>query len=105
MLLKAEKVPLHAFEKAVYFEGYLPVEVMAERRYETLTQVTSREEMLKHFLKKDLESHICKWHCRVMSQAHVDAGNPVYVFILTDGGSQEGAGDDPPDITCFMAQT
>ncbi|MDL1959781.1 MAG: methylenetetrahydrofolate--tRNA-(uracil(54)-C(5))-methyltransferase (FADH(2)-oxidizing) TrmFO [Deltaproteobacteria bacterium] len=35
-LLKAEKVPLHAFEKAVYFEGCLPIEVMAERGPETL---------------------------------------------------------------------
>ncbi|MBW1967846.1 MAG: methylenetetrahydrofolate--tRNA-(uracil(54)-C(5))-methyltransferase (FADH(2)-oxidizing) TrmFO, partial [Deltaproteobacteria bacterium] len=30
-LLRAEKVPLRDFEKAVYFEGCLPVEVMAER--------------------------------------------------------------------------
>lgn len=52
--------------------------------------------------KKDLESYICKWHCRVIY--HVDAGDPVYVIILTDGGSQEGVGDDPPDIICFMAQ-
>ena len=29
------------------------VEVMAERRYETLTQVTSRAEILKHFLKQE----------------------------------------------------
>jgi methylenetetrahydrofolate--tRNA-(uracil-5-)-methyltransferase len=35
-LLKAEKVPLHPFEKAVYFAGCLPVEVMAERGPETL---------------------------------------------------------------------
>ena len=38
--------------------------------------------------KKDLESYIYKWHCRVIY--HVDAGDPVYVIILTDGGSQEG---------------
>ncbi len=35
-LVAAEKVPLHAFEKPVYFEGCLPIEVMAERGAETL---------------------------------------------------------------------
>ena len=35
-LVAAEKVPLHAFEKPVYFEGCLPIEVMAERGPETL---------------------------------------------------------------------
>ncbi len=35
-LLKAEKVPLHAFEDPKYFEGCLPIEVMAERGKETL---------------------------------------------------------------------
>jgi methylenetetrahydrofolate--tRNA-(uracil-5-)-methyltransferase len=30
-LLRGEKVPLHAFEQALYFEGCLPIEVMAER--------------------------------------------------------------------------
>jgi methylenetetrahydrofolate--tRNA-(uracil-5-)-methyltransferase len=35
-LLAAEKVPFHDFEKAVYFEGCLPVEAMAERGVETL---------------------------------------------------------------------
>jgi methylenetetrahydrofolate--tRNA-(uracil-5-)-methyltransferase len=35
-LLAAEKVPFHDFEKAVYFEGCLPVETMAERGIETL---------------------------------------------------------------------
>jgi methylenetetrahydrofolate--tRNA-(uracil-5-)-methyltransferase len=35
-LLKAEKVPLHPFEKASYFEGCLPIEVMAERGRDTL---------------------------------------------------------------------
>ncbi|NPA39534.1 MAG: methylenetetrahydrofolate--tRNA-(uracil(54)-C(5))-methyltransferase (FADH(2)-oxidizing) TrmFO [Thermodesulfobacteria bacterium] len=35
-LLKAEKVPLHPFEKPKYFEGCLPIEVMAERGKETL---------------------------------------------------------------------
>jgi methylenetetrahydrofolate--tRNA-(uracil-5-)-methyltransferase len=35
-LLAAEKVPLRDFEKAAYFEGCLPVEVMAERGLETL---------------------------------------------------------------------
>lgn len=35
-LLKAEKVPLQDFEKPVYFEGCLPVEVMAERGEDTL---------------------------------------------------------------------
>jgi methylenetetrahydrofolate--tRNA-(uracil-5-)-methyltransferase len=30
-LLRGEKVPLHAFESALYFEGCLPIEVMAER--------------------------------------------------------------------------
>jgi methylenetetrahydrofolate--tRNA-(uracil-5-)-methyltransferase len=30
-LLAAEKLPLHAFEKPQYFEGCLPIEVMAER--------------------------------------------------------------------------
>ena len=35
-LLEAEKVPLHDFEKPAYFEGCLPVEVMAERGQETL---------------------------------------------------------------------
>jgi len=35
-LVAADKVPLHAFEKPVYFEGCLPIEVMAERGAETL---------------------------------------------------------------------
>jgi methylenetetrahydrofolate--tRNA-(uracil-5-)-methyltransferase len=35
-LLSGEKVPFHDFEKAVYFEGCLPVEAMAERGIETL---------------------------------------------------------------------
>lgn len=35
-LLSAEKVPFHDFEKAVYFEGCLPIETMAERGLETL---------------------------------------------------------------------
>jgi hypothetical protein len=53
-------------------------------------KVTSREEIFSiSSNKKDLESYICKWHCRIMS--HVDAGDPVYMIILTDGGFQEGA--------------
>ncbi len=35
-LLAGEKVAFHDFEKAVYFEGCLPVEAMAERGIETL---------------------------------------------------------------------
>jgi len=35
-LLLAEKVPLHPFEEPKYFEGCLPIEVMAERGIETL---------------------------------------------------------------------
>jgi methylenetetrahydrofolate--tRNA-(uracil-5-)-methyltransferase len=35
-LLRGEKVAFHDFEKAVYFEGCLPVEAMAERGVETL---------------------------------------------------------------------
>lgn len=35
-LLAAEKVEFHEFEKAEYFDGCLPVEVMAERGVETL---------------------------------------------------------------------
>ena len=35
-LLAAEKVPLHAFEKALYFEGCLPIEEIARRGVETL---------------------------------------------------------------------
>jgi len=35
-LCAAEKVPLHAFEEPRYFEGCLPIEVMAERGPETL---------------------------------------------------------------------
>lgn len=35
-LLKAEKVEFHDFEKAEYFDGCLPIEVMAERGRETL---------------------------------------------------------------------
>ena len=35
-LLAGEKVPFHDFEKAVFFEGCLPVEAMAERGIETL---------------------------------------------------------------------
>ena len=35
-LLRAEKVPLHDFEKPQYFEACLPVEVMAERGPDTL---------------------------------------------------------------------
>jgi len=33
---RAEVVPLHEFEKALYFEGCLPIEVMVERGRETL---------------------------------------------------------------------
>ena len=35
-LLRAEKVPLHSFEEPKYFEGCLPIEVMAERGIDTL---------------------------------------------------------------------
>ncbi|ADC88717.1 gid protein [Thermocrinis albus DSM 14484] len=35
-LLKAQKVPLKDFEKAVYFEGCMPIEALAERGYKTL---------------------------------------------------------------------
>ncbi len=35
-LLKAEMVPLHSFEKAAYFEGCLPIEIMAQRGPQTL---------------------------------------------------------------------
>ncbi len=35
-LLEAEKVPLHEFEDTPFFEGCMPVEVMAERGRETL---------------------------------------------------------------------
>ena len=35
-LVKAETVPLHRSEQALYFEGCLPIEVMAERGAETL---------------------------------------------------------------------
>ena len=35
-LLAGEKVPFHDFEKAVYFEGCLPIEAMDERGIETL---------------------------------------------------------------------
>ena len=35
-LVKAEKVPLHRFEDAIYFEACLPIEVMAERGADTL---------------------------------------------------------------------
>lgn len=35
-LVSAERYPLHEFEKAVYFEGCLPVEVIASRGPETL---------------------------------------------------------------------
>jgi methylenetetrahydrofolate--tRNA-(uracil-5-)-methyltransferase len=35
-LLEAEKVPLHKFEKALYFEGCLPIEEMARRGVQTL---------------------------------------------------------------------
>ncbi|MDL1970511.1 MAG: methylenetetrahydrofolate--tRNA-(uracil(54)-C(5))-methyltransferase (FADH(2)-oxidizing) TrmFO [Candidatus Desulfofervidaceae bacterium] len=35
-LLKAERVPLHTFEKPHFFEGCLPIEVMAERGKDTL---------------------------------------------------------------------
>ena len=33
--------------------------------------------------------------CGGAIMSHVDAGDPVHVIILTDGGRQEGAGDDP----------
>ncbi|MFQ5894217.1 MAG: methylenetetrahydrofolate--tRNA-(uracil(54)-C(5))-methyltransferase (FADH(2)-oxidizing) TrmFO [Nitrospinota bacterium] len=36
LLLEAEKVPLHDFEKAIFFEGCLPIEEMAARGRETL---------------------------------------------------------------------
>ena len=35
-LLAGETVPIHDFEKGIYFEGCLPIEVMAERGPETL---------------------------------------------------------------------
>lgn len=35
-LLKAEKIPFHDFEKPQYFDGCLPIEVMAERGADTL---------------------------------------------------------------------
>jgi methylenetetrahydrofolate--tRNA-(uracil-5-)-methyltransferase len=35
-LINGEKTPFHDFEKAVYFEGCLPIEAMAERGIETL---------------------------------------------------------------------
>ncbi len=35
-LLQAEQVPLHAFEEPRYFEGCLPIEIMAERGRDTL---------------------------------------------------------------------
>ena len=35
-LLSGETVPVHDFEKGIYFEGCLPIEVMAERGTETL---------------------------------------------------------------------
>jgi len=35
-LVSGETVPVHDFEKGVYFEGCLPIEVMAERGVETL---------------------------------------------------------------------
>ncbi len=35
-LLAGETVPVHDFEKGIYFEGCLPIEVMAERGVETL---------------------------------------------------------------------
>ncbi len=35
-LLAGETVPIHDFEKGIYFEGCLPIEVMAERGAETL---------------------------------------------------------------------
>jgi methylenetetrahydrofolate--tRNA-(uracil-5-)-methyltransferase len=35
-LLSGETVPMHDFEKGIYFEGCLPIEVMAERGRETL---------------------------------------------------------------------
>ncbi len=35
-LARAERHPLHSFEKAIYFEGCLPVEVLAERGVDTL---------------------------------------------------------------------
>jgi methylenetetrahydrofolate--tRNA-(uracil-5-)-methyltransferase len=35
-LIAAEKMPLHAFESPRYFEGCLPIEVMAERGHKTL---------------------------------------------------------------------
>lgn len=36
-LIKADKVDLHPFEKTSFFEGCLPIEVMAERGHQTLT--------------------------------------------------------------------
>ena len=35
-ILKAEKVPLHPFESETYYEGCMPIEVLAERGRETL---------------------------------------------------------------------
>jgi LmbE family N-acetylglucosaminyl deacetylase len=33
--------------------------------------------------------------CGGAIMSHVDAGDPVHVIILTNGGRQEGVGDDP----------
>jgi len=35
-LLEAEQVPLHSFEESCYFEGCLPIEIMARRGRDTL---------------------------------------------------------------------
>lgn len=36
-LISAERAKLHSFEKEIYFEGCMPIEVMAKRGYKTLT--------------------------------------------------------------------
>jgi methylenetetrahydrofolate--tRNA-(uracil-5-)-methyltransferase len=47
-LLAGEKVPFHDFEKAVYFEGCLPIEAMAERGIETLRHGPMKPFGLRH---------------------------------------------------------
>lgn len=47
-LLEADTVPLHAFERALYFEGCLPVEEMARRGVDTLAYGPMKPVGLRH---------------------------------------------------------
>ncbi len=53
-LLKAEKIQTKDFEKAIHFEGCLPIEEIAKRGYDTLVYGPMSPKGLKHHISKDV---------------------------------------------------